>query len=161
MRKTDCKRHFIHRAALNQDHKVLGASALILHSLTVLQWEQVAVEDCKFTHQHSLSVRVIQSEVYPFAGEQKDSLGRNKFHHWGAHWREDIKEGQCANVEPNAPPPDFAVGGLRVEIRLGVYEGIQKGENLGIKDTPFMYFALFWHTLQQAERTIDLSLLFH
>lgn len=59
------------------------------------------------------------------------------------------------------PPPDFAVGGLRVEIRLGVYEGIQKGENLGIKDTPFMYFALFWHTLQQAERTIDLSLLFH
>lgn len=61
------------------------------------------------------------------------------------------------------PPPDFAVGGLRVEIRLGVYEGeaIQKRENLGIKDTPFMYFALFWHTLQQAERTIDSSLLFH
>lgn len=67
-------------------------------------------------------------------------------------------------MEPNALP-DFAVGGLRVEIRIWSVRRSTKRrvvhKNLGIKDSPLMYFVLFWHTVQYGEMTIDYSLLFH
>ncbi len=42
----------------------------------------------KFTHQHSLSVGVIQSELESIKKNRRTQpLGRNKFHDLGAHWR--------------------------------------------------------------------------
>lgn len=130
-------------------------------SITVLPCKQ-AIRELEFHFSTPSLHEDIQSEACSLLKSRTTHLlGRGKFHHWKAHWQGDIKGGQCANVEPNAPP-DFAFGCLRAEINMGLYIGIEKGElYTRIKDTSLMYFKLFRHTIQQAERPILLSLFIH